>query len=83
MERDCLISHGGSGNLFDSLYVRADTFSIPVCDACGVVTNSNSVCQICQSGKISNCIMPYAAKLMKTELEAGLLIGMKITPSNN
>ena len=82
MERDCIISHGASGNLHDSLYGRADTFTVPVCEECGVITNTTTVCQACQSGKISNCVLPYAAKLMKTELEAGLMIGMKMTPSN-
>ena len=76
MERDCLIAHGASGFLKETLQERSDDFEVCVCNKCGLVaigndTNNKYYCKTCNSHTtIRKVHIPYAYKLFTQELEA-------------
>jgi len=76
MERDCLIAHGVSGFLKETLQERSDDFEVCVCNKCGLVaigndTNNKYYCKTCNSHTtIRKVHIPYAYKLFTQELEA-------------
>jgi len=77
-ERDCIIAHGGSRFLTERLYDMSDPYQIPICNDCGQMPNTYSNCHLCKNNNISKVKMPYAAKLLKQDLEA-MGIQMNIT----
>ena len=76
MERDCMISHGASSFLQERLFKVSDPFNISVCNSCGIMTSKRDYCQKCRSNHVSLCNMPFAAKLLCTELTS---MGMKLS----
>ena len=76
MERDCIIAHGGSRFLVERLYDMSDPYVVPICDHCGQMVNSQTECTICNNNEISKVKLPYAAKLLKQDLEA---MGIRMT----
>lgn len=70
MERDCIISHGGSRFLTERLYDMSDPSMIPVCKHCGQITNTHTECSSCNDNEIVKVKIPYAAKLLVQDLEA-------------
>lgn len=76
MERDCMISHGASSFLQERLFKVSDPFNISVCNTCGIMTSKRDYCQRCRSNHVSLCNMPFAAKLLCTELTS---MGMKLS----
>lgn len=79
MERDCMIAHGGVSFLKERLFKVSDPFSIVICDKCGTMTTSKTECHICLGNKVTNTNLPYASKLLFTELQ-GMGIKLQITP---
>lgn len=80
MERDCIISHGASRILKERLFEVSDPFTIPVCRNCGVIVASkeNKECHVCKGDSVDMCNLPYASKLLFTELMAfGLKMQIK------
>jgi len=75
MERDCMIAHGASRFLKESLFDRSDAYQIIVCNKCGMITSSQEECISCSKDKVSTCNIPYAAKLLIQELMA---MGIKV-----
>jgi len=75
MERDCMIAHGASRFLKESLFDRSDAYQIIVCNKCGMITSSQEECIACADDKITTCNIPYAAKLLAQEL---MSMGIKI-----
>lgn len=80
MERDSMISHGASCFLKERLFEVSDSFKIPICKNCGIITINGKECQSCNKDNISICNIPYASKLLMQELSA-LHLKMKLTPS--
>ena len=78
MERDCIIAHGASGFLWESLFSQSDPFSVVVCDQCGNFATTTTECQACESDKVTRVNLPYVSKLLIQELNA-MLIKTKIT----
>jgi len=76
MERDAMIVHGVSRFLKERLFDMSDPYQIPVCKACGMMTKSPKTCSECMEDKVTSVNLPYAAKLLFTELQA---MGIKIT----
>lgn len=76
MERDCMMSHGASIFLKDRLIDQSDSFSIFVCDLCGLIAIANQKkglfeCKNClNKTSISLIKIPYACKLLFQELMA-------------
>lgn len=76
MERDCMMSHGASIFLKDRLVDQSDSFTIFVCDLCGLIAIANQKkglfeCRNCSNKKsISLIKIPYACKLLFQELMA-------------
>lgn len=85
MERDTLIAHGAASVLLEFLLLKSDAFQALVCTECGLLavpaaTNAHvrhavAQCHACGSKKCVYKAMPYAFKLLITEL-----MGMHIAP---
>nr|XP_023025777.1 DNA-directed RNA polymerase III subunit RPC2 [Leptinotarsa decemlineata] len=70
MERDCLIGYGASNMLIERLMVSSDQCQVDVCNKCGRLGYCGW-CNSCKSsGQVSTITMPYACKLLITELQA-------------
>lgn len=68
MEKDCMIAHGASAFLNERMFGCSDKFKIPVCDDCGMITSSKDNCKACRIDRVTECHIPYAAKLVFQEL---------------
>jgi DNA-directed RNA polymerase II subunit RPB2 len=81
MERDCMISHGASRFTKGRIYDASDTFSVHVCNKCGLIASYNDIenihiCNTCENRiDFSYVEIPYSCKLMFQEL-----ITMNIAP---
>jgi len=76
MERDCILSHGASAFLKETLQDRSDNYRVHVCNLCGLVCMVNDDeniynCNNCKNKEFSYMEMriPYAFKLFVQELE--------------
>lgn len=70
MERDALIAHGASNFLRERLYTMSDPYEVPVCNTCGTTASGNGRCRGCSSDNVCRVQIPYATRLLFTELEA-------------
>uniref|UniRef100_A0A6C0FC32 DNA-directed RNA polymerase n=1 Tax=viral metagenome TaxID=1070528 RepID=A0A6C0FC32_9ZZZZ len=74
MERDCMISHGAAGMVYDRTYQCSDKFEVYVCDYCGLIAIYNDKkniynCKTCDNFvSFSRVKIPYACKLLFQEL---------------
>ena len=81
MERDCMISHGASRFTQDRIYYASDSFKVPICKKCGLISIYNDekhkhLCPTCENRTDFSIInIPYACKLLTQEL-----ISMNIAP---
>lgn len=75
MERDCILSHGASMFLKETLQDRSDNYQMFICDQCGLVSAVNKLrkiayCKNCDNKtKFAEVRIPYAMKLFIQELE--------------
>ena len=75
MERDTLISLGGSATIKERLMDLSDKFKTTICDDCGLLCIGNPekkiwICKACKSKNVSWVYIPYACKLLMQELYA-------------
>lgn len=76
MERDCIISHGGSLFLKERMLDVSDNYRIFICKKCGLssIVNTEKNIYCCNSCKnyndFSEIHIPYACKLLMQELES-------------
>ncbi len=78
MERDALISHGGSALLRERLCDVSDAYTLPICSVCGVIAITDHVnnvysCGVCGptvNPKIGTIRIPYVVKLLLFYLNA-------------
>jgi len=81
MERDCMCSHGASRFNKERLYDVSDSFSVYVCNKCGLIAAYNNekhihYCNTCSNRTDFSLVnIPYACKLLFQEL-----ISMNIAP---
>lgn len=75
MERDVSVAHGTSRFLKERLFEVSDPFQITVCQKCGIVVSNIEECQSCRSNNTRSVNIPYASKLLYTELTA---LGLKM-----
>ena len=81
MERDCMASHGAARFVKERLYDSSDSFSVHVCNKCGLIASFNNqknihLCKTCHNRTDFKYVeIPYACKLMMQEL-----ISMNIAP---
>tara|TARA_B100001769_G_scaffold275260_1_gene276653 strand:- start:4578 stop:8144 length:3567 start_codon:yes stop_codon:yes gene_type:complete len=74
MERDCMISHGASRFTKGRLYDASDSFSVHICNSCGLIASYNKnkqihICNTCHNRTDFKYVeIPYACKLMFQEL---------------
>jgi len=74
MERDCMISHGAAGMVYDRTYECSDKFEVHICDYCGLIAIYNNKkniyhCKTCDNFvSFSRVKIPYACKLLFQEL---------------
>lgn len=76
MERDSISAHGASRFLRERLFEVSDPFQVTVCKRCGIMVSTLEECQGCKSNDLQSVNMPYASKLLHTELTA---LGLKLT----
>jgi DNA-directed RNA polymerase II subunit RPB2 len=85
MERDCMLSHGGSQFLKETFQDRSDNYQMYVCDLCGLIGAVNKEkniywCKNCSNRtKFSEVRVPYAWKLLVQELESMFVVPRMIT----
>ena len=70
MERDTLISHGGSAFLRERLFKMSDKYQVRVCEKCGNVASLPESCRFCKNDELVSVNLPYACKLLLQELNA-------------
>jgi len=75
MERDNSISHGASRFTRERLFEVSDPFQVTICQKCGNMTSTKTACQVCKGSDVRNVSIPYASKLLSSELEG---LGLKI-----
>lgn len=81
MERDCLISHGGSAFLKERLMDQSDAYTTCVCKKCGFIAVNDKqrgikICKGCKTSEhCADVTIPYACKLLFQEL-----MSMNIAP---
>ena len=77
MERDALLSHGSSRILRERLFEVSDPFKVSVCKKCMGITAKTDECHMCRGDNVIPVPIPYASKLMLSELNTlGLKIGI-------
>lgn len=85
MERDCMLSHGASLFLKETLLDRSDNFRIYVCKKCGMIPIANPdkniyMCNNCNSfTNFSELRIPYAMKLFLQEIQCMSIAPRMIT----
>ncbi len=73
-----MIAHGVSRFLKERLFDQSDPYQVIICDKCGCMTPTLTECKACDSDIVSRVNLPYAAKLLFTELMAfGIKISLK------
>jgi len=77
MERDALISHGGSAFVQETFFDMSDVYQVNVCNDCGSIVSSAKECRVCRTGNITRANIPYCSKLLLQELMA-MNINIKI-----
>jgi DNA-directed RNA polymerase II subunit RPB2 len=82
MERDAIIVHGTSRFLKERLYDMSDPYSVIVCKKCGMISASQTDCNMCSNDNVQKIIIPYAAKLLFQELMA-MGIKTELIPKQN
>jgi DNA-directed RNA polymerase II subunit RPB2 len=70
MERDALIAHGTSCFLRERLYSMSDPYEVMVCYGCGSTVSKQHECRNCGSDDFRAVQVPYACRLLFTELES-------------
>ena len=80
MERDCMIGHGASMILRESLCDRSDPYTTTICNSCGNFSTTETFCQACDTDDVSKIKLPYVTKLVLQELQA-MHLKCKITAS--
>ena len=70
MERDSLISHGGSAFIQETFFDMSDVYQVNVCNECGAIVSSAKECRVCRRGDITRANIPYCSKLLLQELMA-------------
>lgn len=73
MERDALVAHGVASVINERLFKVSDPFKIPVCKKCEIMVANETSCQSCKENDIKWVAIPYASKLLFTELNTLLL----------
>ena len=74
MERDCMVSHGASRFTKERLYDASDSFSVHICNKCGLIAPYNDklhihMCRVCENRTDFKYVeIPYACKLLFQEL---------------
>ena len=74
MERDCMVSHGASRFTKERLYDASDSFSVHICNKCGLIAPYNDklhihLCRVCDNRTDFKYVeIPYACKLLFQEL---------------
>ncbi len=74
MERDCMVSHGASRFTKERIYDASDSFSVHICNKCGLIAPYNNklhihFCRVCENRTDFKYVeIPYACKLLFQEL---------------
>lgn len=81
MERDSLISHGGSIFIKETFFDMSDEYHVNVCRDCGVILSRRTGCRMCNRENVNVKLnIPYCTKLLFQELMA-MGVSVKISCS--
>jgi DNA-directed RNA polymerase II subunit RPB2 len=81
MERDSLISHGGSIFIKETFFDMSDEYHVNVCRDCGVILSRRTGCRMCNKENVNVKLnIPYCTKLLFQELMA-MGVSVKISCS--
>jgi DNA-directed RNA polymerase beta subunit len=84
MEKDTMISLGASALIQERLMNLSDKYKTTVCEQCGLLCVGNPrehiwICKACKSKRVSYVHIPYASKLVITELySVGIAVRLKL-----
>jgi len=68
MERDVMIAHGINSFLKERLFDSSDSFSVHICQCCGLISNPIQ-CYTCNNNNFIHKInIPYSLKLLTQEI---------------
>ena len=81
MEKDSLIAHGTSAFIKERLFKMSDPYQVIVCKLCGNIASNKNICKVCEEESLVKCDIPFAAKLLFSELMA-MNIKIQILPKN-
>jgi DNA-directed RNA polymerase II subunit RPB2 len=87
MEKDCIVAHGATEFLKETMMEKSDNFQCFVCKHCGLLGQVNPVagiykCASCaNSTEFSQVRIPYAYKLFLQELES-MNIASRLLPES-
>ena len=70
MERDSLISHGGSAFIQETFFDMSDVYQVNVCNECGAIVSCLKECRVCRRGDITRANITYCSKLLIQDLMA-------------
>ena len=88
MEKDCMLGHGTSSFLKETLLDKSDNFSTHICKKCGMIAVANKHkrmygCKRCNNySDFSEVRVPYAYKLFTQELQCMAIVPRMITASS-
>lgn len=81
-ERDCMIAYGNASIVKERLFEVSDPFTITTCEKCGFITAHPKECQACKGNRVATSNLPYASKLLMSELVA-MNLDIRFFASNN
>lgn len=87
MEKDCMLGHGASSFLKETMMDKSDNFKLNICKNCGMTAVLNTKkklfgCKHCDNfNDLTEVRIPYACKLFIQELEA-MGITSRLVPKN-
>lgn len=79
MEVDAMVSHGASAFTRERLYYMSDPYVVTICSNCGFFLSKKNMCRNCNSDSLKKVDIPYACKVLFSELEAmSIKIALKV-----
>ena len=74
-----MIAHGTSRFLKERLFEKSDRYQVNICKLCGNIATTPTECKACNTDQIARANLPYASKLLLSQLNAiGIRTAIKV-----